>query len=42
MDFDEVLRDAPTRRAFMRMSGVTAIGGSQVVPVAFESGNAKA
>jgi bacterioferritin (cytochrome b1) len=30
MDFDAILRDAPTRRAFMRMSGVTAIGGSAV------------
>jgi bacterioferritin (cytochrome b1) len=30
MDFDAILRDAPTRRAFMRMSGVTVVGGSAV------------
>ena len=30
MDFDAILRDAPTRRAFMRMSGVTLAGGSAI------------
>lgn len=30
MDFDEILRDPKSRRAFMRMSGVTVAGGSVV------------
>lgn len=30
MEFDEILRDPTSRRAFMRMSGVTLVGGSAV------------